>query len=241
MEQTFSDMSVQMAVERAGASELVMMVAKDVHDVLRPNEFVLEFADTTSPGFHSALAVTNYRILIGVGPGQLQEIAVDSVTRVDAVRAPEVTLLVRVYNADVTVYGLGDRGTFVAFSTRLLDFCRRMLLGLLMRTLKIPLLICITNGLTFNVSSTKTRMFLMRKEISASPGWWPISAGGKRSRDDEKRLHTWIIHPTAGETEWDPGINCRRMIRHRNPFMDLTHCQTRRSAAQKRLDAILIQ
>ena len=102
MEQTFSDMSVQMAVERAGASELVMMVAKDVHDVLRPNEFVLEFADTTSPGFHSALAVTNYRILIGVGPGQLQEIAVDSVTRVDAVRAPEVTLLVRVYNADVS-------------------------------------------------------------------------------------------------------------------------------------------
>ena len=60
MEQTFSDMSVQMAVERAGASELVMMVAKDVHDVLRPNEFVLEFADTTSPGFHSALAVTGY-------------------------------------------------------------------------------------------------------------------------------------------------------------------------------------
>ena len=51
MEQTFSDMSVQMAVERAGASELVMMVAKDVHDVLRPNEFVLEFADTTFPGF----------------------------------------------------------------------------------------------------------------------------------------------------------------------------------------------
>ena len=110
MEQTFSDMSVQMAVVRAGASELVLMVAKDVHDVLRPNEFVLEFADTTCPGFHSALAVTNYRMLIGVGPGQLQEIAVDSVTRVDAVRAPEVTLLVRVYNADVTVYGLGDRG-----------------------------------------------------------------------------------------------------------------------------------
>ena len=210
MEQTFSDMSVQMAVERAGASELVMMVAKDVHDVLRPNEFVLEFADTTSPGFHSALAVTNYRILIGVGPGQLQEIAVDSVTRVDAVRAPEVTLLVRVYN-------------------------------LLMRTLKIPLLICITNGLTFNVSSTKTRMFLMRKEISASPGWWPISAGGKGSRDDEKRLHTWIIHPTAGETEWDPEINCRRMIRHRNPFMDLTHCQTRRSEVQRRLVAISIR
>ncbi|MDO5099479.1 MAG: hypothetical protein Q4D85_12105 [Corynebacterium sp.] len=115
MEQLFSDMSVQMAYERAGADkttypETALHVARDIESVLQPGEFVLELADTTSPGFHSLVGVTNRRILLGTGPGQLQEINVDMITGWDLVEAPDLTLVLKVFDAEISIFGLGVRG-----------------------------------------------------------------------------------------------------------------------------------
>lgn len=121
MEQLFSDMSLQMAYERAtGESygiqsrstnpDSVIKVLNDVAAALQPEELVLEIADTTDPGFHSALVVTNYRILIGTGPGSLKSIALDLITGVRSAYDPDLILILHSFGGSYTVRGLGAKG-----------------------------------------------------------------------------------------------------------------------------------
>lgn len=121
MEQQFSDMSLQMTYERAtGESfgiqsrstrpENVIQVLNDVAAALHPGEFVLEIADTTDPGFHSAAVVTNYRILIGTGPGSLKSIDLDVITAARSAYEPDLTLILNSFGGTFTIRGLGAKG-----------------------------------------------------------------------------------------------------------------------------------
>lgn len=121
MEQLFSDMSLQMAYERATGESYgiqsrstnpdnVIKVLNDVAAALQPEEFVLEIADTTDPGFHSALVVTNYRILIGTGPGSLKSIALDLITGVRSTYEPDLILILHSFGGTYVIRGLGAKG-----------------------------------------------------------------------------------------------------------------------------------
>lgn len=62
---------LEQAIIRAGPSSPVTEVARNVAAALTEGEVVLEVADSTAAGFHSAVFVTNRRLLLGNGPGEL--------------------------------------------------------------------------------------------------------------------------------------------------------------------------
>lgn len=121
MQHFLSDVSLQKAYDRAvgGAPSAtnrsanpknMLQVLLDVEAALRSNEFVLEVADTTDPGFHSAVVVTNYRILIGIGPKQLKSIDIDLLTGVKLKEEDGYALELRVFGGVYTITGLGVKG-----------------------------------------------------------------------------------------------------------------------------------
>lgn len=96
--------------EHAPDPAACMHVASDVEQSLSTGEFVLECANTTHPGFHSLLAVTNRRILLGAGPGKLDVIDITALTRWRIIQQPELALELQVFNTTCTIYGLGHKG-----------------------------------------------------------------------------------------------------------------------------------
>lgn len=85
-------------------------VANDIESSLEAGEFVLECANTTHPGFHSLVAVTNHRMLVGTGPGQLDVINITSLTRWRIIEQPELALELQIFHNSYTIFGLGANG-----------------------------------------------------------------------------------------------------------------------------------
>ncbi len=111
----FHNPSVSVAAQRADLehsadSQALVRVAKAIESVLKDGEVVLEFASTTAPGFPTLLAVTNKRLLLGVGEGKLEEVPLDEVTSVRLIETPEPSVQLGIYNASTTITGFGKQG-----------------------------------------------------------------------------------------------------------------------------------
>lgn len=85
-------------------------IASDIENSLEAGEFVLECANTTHPGFHSLVAVTNQRMFLGTGPGQLDVINITSLTRWRIIEQPERALELQIFHNTYTIHGLGTNG-----------------------------------------------------------------------------------------------------------------------------------
>ncbi len=107
--------SLLAAMQRAHCSQApdpvtCQHVATDIENSLEASEFVLECANTTHPGFHSLLAVTNQRMFIGTGPGQLDVIDITSLTRWRIIEQPALVLELHIFHNTYTIHGLGSKG-----------------------------------------------------------------------------------------------------------------------------------
>lgn len=97
---------VAAAVQRAGSSPATRKVAVDVDNVLRNGEQVMEFADTSAPGFPSALAVTDQRVLVGAGPGTLHFLELAAIT---GLALDGQSLVLRCLDQEVRFSGLAEK------------------------------------------------------------------------------------------------------------------------------------
>lgn len=112
---SFSTSAMHSAAKRAGLAQspqahILSQIATEIEANLTAGEFVLELAETTAPGFHSLAAITNQRILIGAGPGALQEIPLAPVTSWQEVPQPNLGLELRVFDSKQVITGLGNNG-----------------------------------------------------------------------------------------------------------------------------------
>lgn len=103
---------LEQAIIRAGPSSPVTEVARNVAAALTEGEVVLEVADSTAAGFHSAVFVTNRRLLLGNGPGDLIAVNLDQVTGYSFTTdvAPNLKLNLESYDARLSWTGFGELG-----------------------------------------------------------------------------------------------------------------------------------
>ena len=114
MNQPLSHASLHDAVGRAGDSEPVRELAKNVFEVLTPEEIVLEIAETTTTGAVTGMCITNQRILLHEGNKKgnptLSELPLEGITRFDFRFDKEITLKVSKFSHFIEYHGIGHQG-----------------------------------------------------------------------------------------------------------------------------------
>lgn len=112
METTTAEDFLHRAISRAGPSETVARLAREVSHLLAADEMILEAADCTAAGEYSAVFVTNRQLLLGVDPGQLHAVDLERLTSYSFNVDPDSSfrLVLRIFEARLAWAGFGPNG-----------------------------------------------------------------------------------------------------------------------------------